>query len=400
MERQLLLLFLIEGHEKQECARGGNTMIRKGGLKPGARAFLRRAFVIHSLVAISWGLGFSSLAKAQRPGVDTIEPGNQITVRTTEPINARNADGREFLAVVDRDVVARDGDLAIPRGSDAWLIVRKISGDDLAVDLDSVRVDGRTYQIAAEGMEVDTGREGPGVNGRTGEYVGGGALIGAIVGAIVGGGKGAAIGAGAGAAAGAGTQVLTRGRTLAIPSESLLTFDLQQPLRIAEADDRFSRDGHWYRRGYGLNPSSAYLQGLQDGRMDAQRGDGSDWRPNRWAREQARRDYTAGYTQGFQNPQTAYNGGPTYGLNSPRPNIAIGADNRVSWQAPEAVRLYVQVDDRAPELFAQGQSGTQGASWISPGHLYVFVMRDRRGNELAREQLDLRGSYGRPGNSR
>src|SRR5438045_7124252 len=48
-------------------------------------------------------------------------------------------------------------------------------------------------------------------NKRTGEYVGGGAILGAIIGGIAGGGKGAAIGAGAGAAAGAGAQVLTKG---------------------------------------------------------------------------------------------------------------------------------------------------------------------------------------------
>src|SRR5262249_30757598 len=146
----------------------------------------------------------------------------------------------------------------------------------------------------------------------TGRYVGGGAILGAIIGAIAGGGKGAAIGAGAGAAAGAGAQVLTRGRSVAIPSESLLTFNLQQPLRIETADTRFSRDGHWYRQGYGMDPSAAYSRGMQDGRADADGRREDNWRPNQWPSDQARRDYTAGYTQGYEERSSRNTGPQTY----------------------------------------------------------------------------------------
>jgi hypothetical protein len=65
---------------------------------------------------------------------------------------------------------------------------------------------------------------------RTGKVVGGTAAIGAIIGAIAGGGKGAAIGAASGAAVGTGAQVLTKGQRVRIPSETRLTFTLQQPL--------------------------------------------------------------------------------------------------------------------------------------------------------------------------
>src|SRR6202008_1947090 len=93
-------------------------------------------------------------------------------------------------------------------------------------------------------------KDGLGANQRTGKYVGGGAAIGAIIGAIAGGGKGAAIGAGAGAAAGAGAQVLTRGHSVSVPTESLLTFRLQEPLRTGFADSSVMRNGRRYRPGY------------------------------------------------------------------------------------------------------------------------------------------------------
>ena len=78
------------------------------------------------------------------------------------------------------------------------------------------------------------GREGIGVNKRTGEYVGGGAALGAIIGAIAGGGKGAAIGAASGAGAGAVTEILTKGSSIKIPAETLMTFKLNQPIRVIE----------------------------------------------------------------------------------------------------------------------------------------------------------------------
>jgi hypothetical protein len=71
-----------------------------------------------------------------------------------------------------------------------------------------------------------------GANRRTAEMVGGGAVLGTLLGAIAGGGKGAAIGAAAGAAAGAGVQVLTRGKTVRVPAESVLTFRLDQPVTL------------------------------------------------------------------------------------------------------------------------------------------------------------------------
>jgi Protein of unknown function (DUF3011)/Ricin-type beta-trefoil lectin domain len=166
----------------------------------------------------------------------TIGAGTTVSVRTNERINVNKSDGRVFTAVVDQDVMDTSGNVAVSRGSNAELIVRRASDDELALDLESVTVNGQRYAVAADDAGLGSGQQdGIGANKRTGEFIGGGALVGAIIGAIAGGGRGAAIGAGAGAAAGAGTQVLTRGNNVNVPSESRLTFRLEQPLEMGVA---------------------------------------------------------------------------------------------------------------------------------------------------------------------
>jgi hypothetical protein len=59
--------------------------------------------------------------------------------------------------------------------------------------------------------------------------------VGALIGAIVGGGKGAAIGAGVGAAGGAGVVVLTKGKEVKVPAETVLNFKLDADLHLQPA---------------------------------------------------------------------------------------------------------------------------------------------------------------------
>src|SRR6185369_16061737 len=114
--------------------------------------------------------------------------------------------------------------------------------NDLILDLDSVTVNGQRYAINAGAERFDAGKETVGANERTGRYVGGGAVLGAILGAAIGGGKGAAIGAGVGAAGGATAQIATSGREVRIPSESVVTFRIDRPLTVDVPDDGFDRD--------------------------------------------------------------------------------------------------------------------------------------------------------------
>ena len=76
-------------------------------------------------------------------------------------------------------------------------------------------------------------------------------------------------------------------------------------------------------------------------------------------------------------------------------NIVIGNDKNITWEGPENSILYVQNDYEAPRPFAVGRSGVQSAFWMMPGHLYVFTLRDVNGNEIARNQKDLRPSSGK-----
>ena len=178
---------------------------------------------------------------------ETIAAGTTIVVRTNDMIDARDTgNGRVYSGSIDLDVFDGNNTLAIPRGSDVELMVRDIGHHTLALDLDAVVVGGKRYSVVSYDV-TRTGdeKDGIGANGRTGKFLGGGALFGTILGAVAGGGKGAGIGALAGGAAGAIGQVATRGRRVRVPAESVLTFQLQQPLNLAP-DPGYTRDGRHY----------------------------------------------------------------------------------------------------------------------------------------------------------
>jgi hypothetical protein len=169
----------------------------------------------------------------------TLPAGTSLSVRTDEDINSQNAtEGRTFNASIMQDIVDSTGNIVIPRGSPATLVVRRIteggtlSNGNFVLDLDSVRVNGHRYRVDTQ--DIQQGDQGIGKNKRTAEYVGGGAVLGTLLGAIAGGGKGAAIGAIAGAAAGGGAQVLTKGHEIRVPAETVLNFRLDAPLHLRE----------------------------------------------------------------------------------------------------------------------------------------------------------------------
>ena len=168
--------------------------------------------------------------------------GTRVQVRTEETIDSQRASqGQTYAAEIARDVPDSDGRVVLPRGANARIVIRsasaggKIHGaSDLVLDLASVSIAGRLYVLSTTDL-VKKGREGVGVNKRTGEFAGGGAAVGAIIGAIAGGGKGAAIGAGSGAGAGTLTEILTKGHSVRVPVESILTFRLDRPLQVEAA---------------------------------------------------------------------------------------------------------------------------------------------------------------------
>jgi hypothetical protein len=73
--------------------------------------------------------------------------GTTVSVRTNEPIDVNTTDGRVFTGVVDQDVIDGNSRLAIPRGSSVELMIRRAPNNELALDLESVVVNGQRYAM-------------------------------------------------------------------------------------------------------------------------------------------------------------------------------------------------------------------------------------------------------------
>jgi hypothetical protein len=164
--------------------------------------------------------------------------GTELVVRTVETIDSRNAGANQiFSGIVEQAVTDGSGRVIIPERASAQLMIRQMSSGgataspEMVLDVQSITVAGRRYLVSTENTVVE-GDTGVGKNRRTAEAVGGGAALGGIIGAIAGGGKGAAIGVLVGGAGGASAQVLTRGRDVQIPAETLLTFRLDKPVSL------------------------------------------------------------------------------------------------------------------------------------------------------------------------
>ena len=161
--------------------------------------------------------------------------GTNFVIRMIDGVDSEtNSVGQTFAASLDEPVM-QGGETIIPRGADVTvkLVDAKESGKlagraSLTLDLQSIRINGRMVDINTQTVSQESSSR----TERTGKVAGGTAALGAIIGAIAGGGKGAAIGAGAGAAAGAGAEVVTKGQRVKIPSETRLTFVLDNPVRL------------------------------------------------------------------------------------------------------------------------------------------------------------------------
>ena len=164
-----------------------------------------------------------------------IPVGTTVTVRMIDGVDSQKATlGQTFRCSVDEPVMVGD-QTVIQRGSDAVakLVEDKQSGKFegrtvLTLALQQVMVNGRMVDITTGDVSQASSSRG----GRTAKVVGGTTALGAIVGALAGGGKGAAIGAASGAAVGGAAEVMTKGQQVKIPSETRLTFTIQQPVQL------------------------------------------------------------------------------------------------------------------------------------------------------------------------
>ncbi len=168
---------------------------------------------------------------------NVLPTGTNIVIRTNENITATPQDvGHSYSGEIARAIEDQSGRVIVPKNSPVQLTVAKYNNptlgqEEVSLALHSINIGGQTYQIATNAV-TEKGSDGIGANKKTAEYVGGGALLGTLIGAVAGGGKGAAIGAAVGGAGGGATQVLTKGKEVKVPAESVLTFQLDQPLRL------------------------------------------------------------------------------------------------------------------------------------------------------------------------
>jgi hypothetical protein len=168
---------------------------------------------------------------------DVLPAQTQLVIRTNENINATTADvGKTYSAEVARTIVDQNGNVLVPKGAPVALTVAKVNNPTLGetqaeLALHSITIHGHRYLVSTNTV-AEQGTGGLGKNKKTAEMVGGGALLGTVIGAVAGGGKGAAIGAVLGGAGGAGAQVLTKGKEVKVPTESVLTFQLSRPIQL------------------------------------------------------------------------------------------------------------------------------------------------------------------------
>lgn len=174
-------------------------------------------------------------AQKPAPVYRTVPAGDRLQVRMIDGIDSKkNTPGQTFRATLDTPLTVGDR-VVVPAGSPATVMLEsaksagRVKGSsELELRVTSVRVRGRSYQVASTVYEQSGKSRGKQTAVRTGLGAGAGALIGGLAG----GGKGAAIGAAAGGGTAVGYQALTHGPQVKVAPESVLTFQLSAPLRV------------------------------------------------------------------------------------------------------------------------------------------------------------------------
>jgi outer membrane biosynthesis protein TonB len=169
------------------------------------------------------------------PVKHTIPAGTVISVRLIDALDSsKNQVGDTFRATL-KSPIRLDGEQIVGSGADVEgrvvdaTAAGRFSGHaDLKLELTKLTSHGHVYPLNTEHYDSAGANRGKG----TAETVGGGAVLGAIIGAVAGGGKGAAIGTVAGAGAGGATRGVMKGKGVTFPSESVLSFKLQEPLMV------------------------------------------------------------------------------------------------------------------------------------------------------------------------
>jgi BON domain len=157
----------------------------------------------------------------------TIPAGTQLAVRLNDALDSeRNQVGDTFHGslstpiVINAETVVPSGADVVGRVADVKSAGRFAGNSVLTLELTSLSVNGKTYNIQTNQWS----RSGKGEGKSTATKVGVGTVAGAVLGGIIGGGKGAAIGAASGAGAGTGVAAAKKGQQIKLGPEAVLNF--------------------------------------------------------------------------------------------------------------------------------------------------------------------------------
>ncbi|HTP43515.1 MAG TPA: hypothetical protein VMJ13_03080 [Candidatus Acidoferrum sp.] len=189
------------------------------------------AMVLSALIAGFAGTSPAHPSPAPQKTV-TVPAGTSILVRMLDTVDSsKNPPGSRFSAVLETNLVV-NGKVVVPKGNtvygrlaEAKQAGRATGSSELQLELTDIVVGGTAYPILTSDYQV----KGSSSTKRSAKRLLGGAGLGAVIGGIAG---NAGMGAAIGATAGAVGSVAQKGKSVNVPSETLLEFRLQQPASL------------------------------------------------------------------------------------------------------------------------------------------------------------------------
>jgi hypothetical protein len=189
-----------------------------------------RSSRISAITALCAVLALASIMPAamSQQSMIAVPAGTNLLVRMLDTIDSSKVQpGTRFTAVletnlsVDGTTIVRAGNTVYGRLAEAEQAGRATGSSNLQLVLTDIVVNGTAYPIYTSDFEVKGSSSGK----RSAKRLLGGAGLGAIIGGIAG---NAGMGAAIGATAGAVGSVAQKGKSVEVPSETLISFTLQQ----------------------------------------------------------------------------------------------------------------------------------------------------------------------------
>lgn len=193
---------------------------------------MRRPKILSTVVLYAVIAGFAGSIAATSQKMVTVPAGTTILVRMLDTVDSsKNPPGSRFTATLETNLVV-NGAVLVPKGNtvygrlaEAKQAGRATGSSELQLELTDIVVHGTAYPLLTSDYQVKGSSSGK----RSARRLLGGAGLGAAIGAIAG---NAGMGAAIGATAGAVGSVAQKGKSVNVPSETLLEFRLQQPASL------------------------------------------------------------------------------------------------------------------------------------------------------------------------